>query len=142
MVCPKGCGRGSARAGSAAVGHSRLLAGGTKEEEKGEEDVSVLGLEGGKGGGDQEVVGQVACANLLMASCPPQEALVLAPRGSGKGQVSVLNPKLLRSFLATLAAPFQMSLGGEMITEIILHVMAKIIVSRTFMKLLLPSLNF
>lgn len=107
MVCPKGCGRGSARAGSAAVGHSRLLAGGTKEEEMGEEDVSVLGLEGGEGGGDKEVVGQVACANLLVASCPPQEALVLAPRGSGKGQVSVLNPKLLRSFPATLATPLQ-----------------------------------
>lgn len=60
------------------MGHSRLLAGGTKEEEKGEEDVSVLGL-GGKGGGDQEVVGQVACAKLLMAGCPPREAQVLAP---------------------------------------------------------------
>lgn len=117
MVCPKGCGRGSARAGSAAVGHSRLLAGSTKEEEKGEEDVSVLGLEGGEGGGDQEVAGQVARAKRLMASCPPQEALVVALRGFGKGQVSVLDPKLLRSFPATLATPFQMSLGGEMIRE-------------------------
>lgn len=120
-MCPKGCRRGSARAGSAAAGHSRLLAEGTKEEEKGEEDVSVLGL-GGKGGGDQEVVGQVACAKLLMASCPPPGALVLAPRGFGKGQVSVLDPKLLRSSPATLATPFQMSLGGEMIRKAILHV--------------------
>lgn len=120
MVCPKGCGRGSARAGSAAVGHSRLLAGSTKEEEKGEEDVSVLGLEGGEGGGDEEVVGQMAHAKLLVASCPPQEAL--AGPGFGKGQVSVLDPKLLRSFPATLATPFQMSLGGEMIRERILHV--------------------
>lgn len=46
MVCPEGCGRGSAQAGSAAVGHPRLLAGDTKEEENGEEGVSVLGLEG------------------------------------------------------------------------------------------------
>jgi hypothetical protein len=50
MVCPEGCGRGSARVGSAAVGHPRLLAGGTKEEEKGEEDIAVLGLEGGRRG--------------------------------------------------------------------------------------------
>lgn len=48
MVCPEGCGRGSACAGSAAVGHSRLLAEGTKEEEKREEDVAVLGLGGGR----------------------------------------------------------------------------------------------
>ncbi|ERE72472.1 hypothetical protein H671_5g14995 [Cricetulus griseus] len=38
------------------MGHPRLLAGGAKEEEKGEEDAAVLGLEGGKGGGDGEVV--------------------------------------------------------------------------------------
>lgn len=140
MVCPTGCGRGSARAGSAAVGHSRLLAGGTKEVEKREEDVPVLGLEGGKGGGGQEVGGQVACARLLVANCPPPEALVLAPRAFGKGQVSVLDSKLLRSFPATLATPFQ--LGGEMIREInfACHLMAKIIVPETFMKLL-PSLK-
>lgn len=71
MVCPLGCGRGSARAGSAAVGHSRLLAGATKEVEKREEDVSVLGLEGGKGGGGQEVVGQVARAKLLVGGQLP-----------------------------------------------------------------------
>lgn len=90
--------------------------------EKREEDVPVLGLEGGKGGGGQEVGGQVARAKLLVASCPPPEALVLAPRDFGKGQVSVPDSKLLRSFPATLATPFQMSLGGEMIREIILHV--------------------
>lgn len=79
MVCPAGCGRGSARAGSAAVGHSRLLARDTKEEEKAEEDVAVLGLEGGKGGGDEEVVEQVARANCWCPVAPPpphtQEAL-------------------------------------------------------------------
>lgn len=73
MVCPEGCGRGSARAGSAAVGHSRLLARGTKEEEKREEDVA--GLEGGKGGGDEEVVEQVARANCWCPVAPQQEAL-------------------------------------------------------------------
>lgn len=40
-------------AGSAAVGHSRLLAEGTKEEERRAEDVAVLGLEG-EGGDDGE----------------------------------------------------------------------------------------
>lgn len=69
MVCPEGCGRGSARAWSAAMGHPRLLAGGTKEEEKGEEDVAVLGLKetgGGKTNG---------LCQLPVSSCPPQEAL-------------------------------------------------------------------
>lgn len=75
MVCPEGCGRGSARAGSDAVGHSRLLARSTKEEEKGEEDVAVLGLEGGKVGGDEELVEQVARANCWCPVAPQQEAL-------------------------------------------------------------------
>lgn len=75
MVCPEGCGRGSARAGSAAVGRSRLLARGTKEEEKGEEGVAVLVLEGGNGGGDEEVVEQVARANCWCPVAPPREAL-------------------------------------------------------------------
>lgn len=75
MVCPEGCGRGSARAGSAAVGHSRLLARGTKEEEKGKEGVAVLVLEGGNGGGDEEVVEQVARANCWCPVAPPREAL-------------------------------------------------------------------
>lgn len=52
MVCPEGCGRGSASAGSAVAGHSRLLAEGTKEEEKREDDVAVLGLGGRREGGD------------------------------------------------------------------------------------------
>lgn len=52
MVCSEGCGTGSAGAGSAAAGHSRLLAEGTKEEEKREEDVAVLSLRGGGGVGD------------------------------------------------------------------------------------------
>lgn len=134
MVCPAGCGRGSARAGSAAVGHSRLLARDTKEEEKAEEDVSVL--EGGKGGGDEEVVEQVARANCWCPVAPPfpsrRRSLVPGPRGSGKGRVS-LDPKLLRSFPVTPPK----SLGGGMIGDIFAcHFTAKIIVLST------PSLNF
>lgn len=98
MVCPKGCGRGSARAGSAAVGHSRLLAGGTKEEEKGRRTSLSSALREGISGGNEEVVGQVACAKVLVASCPPQEALVPASRGSGKGQVSVLDSQAVAQF--------------------------------------------
>lgn len=116
MVCPEGCGRGSARAGSAAVGHSRLLARGTKEEEKGEEGVAVLVLEGGNGGGDEEVVEQVARANCWCPVAPPRRrSLVPGPRGAGKRRISVLDPKLLRSFPAT---PFPKSLGGVMIGDI------------------------
>lgn len=46
------CGLLEAVAGwvSCSWGHSRLLAGGTKEEEKGEEDGAVLGREGGRAG--------------------------------------------------------------------------------------------
>lgn len=99
MVCPEGCGRGSARAGSAAMGHPRLLAGGTKEEEKGEEDVAVLGLEGGKGGGDGEVVKEMAGAHCWRpVAHHRRRSPVPGPRGSGKGRVSALDPKLLRSF--------------------------------------------
>lgn len=135
MVCPAGCGRGSARAGSAAVGHSRLLARDTKEEEKAEEDVAVLGLEGGKGGGD-EVVEQVARASCWCPVAPPRpprgRSLVPGPRGSAKGRVS-LDPKLLRSFPATPPK----SLGGGMIGDIFAcHLTAKMIV------LSIPSLNF
>lgn len=62
IVCSEGCGRGSACAGSAAAGHSRLLAEGTKEEEKREEDVAVLSLQGGKEGTTEKrpLVGQSA----------------------------------------------------------------------------------
>lgn len=136
MVCPAGCGRGSARAGSAAVGHSRLLARDTKEEEKAEEDVAVLGLEGGKGGGDEEVVEQVARASCWcpVASPPPpprRRSLVPGPRGSGKGRVS-LDPKLRRSFPATPPK----SLGGMIGDIFACHLTAKMIVLST------PSLNF
>ena len=49
MVCSEGCGRGSACAGSAAAGHSRLLAEGAKEEEKREEaSLSSAFGEGGR----------------------------------------------------------------------------------------------
>lgn len=109
------------------MGHSRLLARDTKEEEKGEEDVAVLGLEGGKDGGDAEVVEQVARANCWcpVAHPPPRRrSLVPGPRGSGKGTVSVLDPMLLRSFPAT---PFPKSLGGGMIGAIFAcHLTAKI----------------
>lgn len=99
MVCPEGCGRGSARAGSAAMGHPRLLAGGAKEEEKGEEDAAVLGLEGGKGGGDGEVVKEMAGAYCWRpVAHHRRRSLVPGPRGPGKGRLPALDPKLLRSF--------------------------------------------
>lgn len=53
------------------MGHPRLLAGGTKEEENGEEDVAVLGLEGGEGGDDdEEVVGQVGLCQTAGGQLP------------------------------------------------------------------------
>lgn len=116
MVCPEGCGRGSAYAGSAAAGHSRLLAEGTKEEEKREDDVAVLGL-GGRWEGTTEkgqLAGQIAfpepsCSwQLLPArrrrrSWPPVPSFWgKAERKSGRGgEVSVLAPRLLRSFPGT-----------------------------------------
>lgn len=62
MMCSEGCGTGSARVGSAAAGHSRLLAEGTKEEEKREEDVAVLGPRGGREGKTEkgQLAGQIA----------------------------------------------------------------------------------
>lgn len=76
MVCSEGCGTGSAGAGSAAAGHSRLLAEGTKEEEKREEDVAVLSLRGGGVGDDGEGTtgwaSSQSSAQLLVATicCP------------------------------------------------------------------------
>lgn len=48
------------------MGHSRLLAEGTKEEEKREEDVAVLGLGGRREGTTEsgQVAGQTACPEL------------------------------------------------------------------------------
>lgn len=51
-------------------GHSRLLAEGTKEEEKREEDVAVLGL-GGEGGDGRE-------GTTGLANCVPQTQLLVA----------------------------------------------------------------
>lgn len=53
-----------------------------------------------------------------------RRSLVPGPRGSGKGRISVLDPKLLRSFPAT---PFPKSLGGVMIGDIFAcHLTAKL----------------
>lgn len=59
----EGCRRGSVCAGSAAEGHSRLLAEGTKEEEKREEGVVVLGFGRGREETAEkgQLAGQIAC---------------------------------------------------------------------------------
>lgn len=68
---------------SCSEGHSRLLAAGTKEEEKGEEDVAVLGREGGSGGAKEPRPGRAdlqapvqgssrpACCALFLEPLPP-----------------------------------------------------------------------
>ena len=59
----EGCRRGSVCAGSAAEGHSRLLAEGTKEEEKREEGVAVFVFGSGREGTAEkgQLAGQIAC---------------------------------------------------------------------------------
>lgn len=57
---------------SCSEGHSRLLAAGTKEEEKGEEDVAVLGREGGSGGAKEPRPGRAdlqAPVRRVLAPC-------------------------------------------------------------------------
>ena len=83
MVCSEGCGRGSACAGSAAAGHSRLLAEGAKEEEKSEEaSLSSAFGEGGREDGEGPS-GWANCrskAQLLLATAAcSQEAFGRAP---------------------------------------------------------------
>lgn len=57
MVCPRAVREAVPCAGSAAVGHSRLLAEGAKEEGRRAEDVAVLGLEGEGGDGGEGTTG-------------------------------------------------------------------------------------
>lgn len=114
MVCPEGCGRGSAYAGSAVAGHSRLLAEGTKEEER-EDDVAVLGLGGKEGGrgrrGRDNWLGKLPFRNPAAGGeCSPHAGdagpgagFRVSGRGRAKsgGEVSILPPRLLRSFPGT-----------------------------------------
>lgn len=110
------CPRGSACAGSAAVGHSRLLAEGTKEEEKREEDVAVLGFGAeGEETTEGQLAGQIAspkpsCSCQLLSvngrrpSAPPAPApsaqrLGKAGRDRGGEAVSVLAPDCCAVFL-------------------------------------------
>ena len=94
MVCSEGCGRGSACAGSAAAGHSRLLAEGTKEEERSEEaSLSSAFGEGGREGGREDGEGTNGWANcrssvqLLLATVAcSQEAPGRAPSTESLGE--------------------------------------------------------
>lgn len=52
MVCPRAVGEAVPALGQLPVGHSRLLAEGTKEEEKREEDVALSSALGPGGGGE------------------------------------------------------------------------------------------
>lgn len=91
------CPRGSACAGSAAVGHSRLLAEGTKEEEKREEDVAVLGFGAeGEETTEGQLAGQIAspkpsCSCQLLSvngrrpSAPPPPVPSVWERPGGTG---------------------------------------------------------
>lgn len=110
----EGRGRGSAGAGSAAVGHSRLLAEGTKEEEKREEDVGVLGLGGQRGRGPRRrdnwlgklrALNPAVCGNCCRHAGNARAGCRCPASGKaewdGDGEVSVLVPRLLRSFPET-----------------------------------------
>ena len=83
MVCSEGCGRGSACAGSAAAGHSRLLAEGTKEEERSEEaSLSSAFGEGGREGRRRrdKWLGKLP----VLSPAAPGNCCLLA-RGAGQG---------------------------------------------------------
>lgn len=95
-----------------------------------------LALREGKVGATP-VVGQVACAKLLVANCPPQEALVLPPRGFGKGQVVAQFPCYFGHSFSDVPER-----RNERRGNFACHLMAKVIVLSTFMKLFLPSLKF
>lgn len=98
---------------SCRAGHSRLLAEGTKEEEKSEEaSLSSAFGEGGREAGEGTMAGQiagvlqssqplatVACLQEAPGRAPSTESLGKA-EGKAGGEVSVLSPRLLRSFPA------------------------------------------
>lgn len=108
MACPEGCGRGSADAGSAAAGHSRLLAEGTKEEEKREDDVAVLGL----GGGDSRQRGLPPRPQRLAAAAArrPRAPREGPPSESRVPSLESSPPRSRSDLTAALALPFQVFL--------------------------------
>lgn len=141
MVCPRAVGEAVPVLGQLPVGHSRLLAEGTKEEEKREEDVALSSALGERGRGRPRrdnrlgklrVLNPAARGNLparrRRQCCPPIPSLRKGGVRRGGG-VSVLVPRLLRSSPGTFLIRcyltlicLEMALARMMMIKIVLRV--------------------
>lgn len=91
-------------AGSAAVGHSRLLAAGTKEEEKREAAFAVFGLGGGREGTAEkgQAAGQIACPKARTRRRPRRQPVARVGSAGRRGAAaSGRVPRPLRTFRGT-----------------------------------------